>query len=102
MSLVRRQPGQVSVCCEMPLPPQSAVDFSTKDPLSRLVVAMESGAAQAPGLPSMVRRRAREPRREEVLGATQGREATRPQTWGPMVARLFCTSVLSCTHVATM
>ena len=96
------QPGQVSVCCDTPLPPQSAVDFSTKDPLSRLVVVMESGAAQAPGLPSMVRRRAREPSKEVELGATQGRAASSPHTLGPMVARLFCTSVLSCTHVATM
>ncbi len=92
----------MSVCCEMPLPPQSAVDLSTKDPLSRLVVVMESGAAQAPGLPSIVRRRARDPRGEEALEATQGRAASSPHTLGPMVARLFCTSVLSSTHVATM
>ena len=66
MSLVSWQPGQVSVCCEMPLPPQSFVDFIAKAPLAKPVVAVERGAAQAPGLPSMVRRRARDPR-EELL-----------------------------------
>ena len=86
----------------MPLPPQSVVDLITKAPLAKPVVIVEIGAAQAPGLPSMVRRRAREPSKEVELGATQGRAASSPHTLGPMVARLFCTSVLSCTHVATM
>lgn len=63
---------------------------------------MESGTAQAPGLPSMVRRRAREPKEEKDVGATHGKAASSPHTLGPMVARLFCASVLSCSHVATM
>ena len=90
------------MCCEMPLPPQSFVDFIAKAPLAKPVVAVERGAAQAPGLPSMVRRRARDPREETAGGTAHGREATRPHTLGPMVARLCCTSVLSCSHVATM
>ncbi len=90
------------MCCETPLPPQLPVDFSSKAPLPRLAVVMERGAAQAPGLPSMVRRRAREPTEDAALGKTQGRAAKLSHTLGPMVARLCCTSVLSCSHMATM
>ncbi len=97
--LVKRQSGQVKVCWDTPLPPQSPTDARTNAPCARPAVAVERGAAQAPGLPSTVRRRTRAPSAGVTL--LQGRVAMLPHTLGPMVARLCCTSVLSCTQVAT-
>lgn len=99
--VVKWQPGQEIVWDEMPVPPQSAKDFTIKVPLARPTVGTERGEAHAPEFPSMVRRSTKESVEEKAAAAVQGRPAISFQTKGPIVERLFCTSVLSCSHFAT-